>query len=341
MPERRHHELAATPAAGWVLDHLDHGRARPRRLRHRRADPRPVRRAVRRQPVDGRSAVRLVLAGPVRVRADPRTAVRPHRTQAGHPDLAVRHGHRQPRHRRRRRAVGAVPRADHRRRVGRQRVRRPGARSPNRRRRRSGRARSACSARRSASASCSARRSVAWRRWAARTCRSTSPAAIALVNGLRRHHPPAGDAPASAPRRAAGAALGAAAARLWRLAIVGVRRDRRVQRLRGDVRLLAKRRFDLDRSRHRRRSSSCIGLVLVIVQGGVIRPVVRPHRRSARSLPHRSELQRRRSRRPGVRRPLGRCSIAGARAVDRRPGADHAEPHHDGQRRGRSRPPAR
>ena len=119
---------ARRPAAGRVLDHLDDGRARPRRLRHHRAHPAAIRRAVRGQRPRGRTAVRLVLTGPVRVRAAPRAAVRPVRAQAGPPAVAVRHGARQLRHRRRRGVVGAVRRTDHRRRFGCQCGRGPGRR---------------------------------------------------------------------------------------------------------------------------------------------------------------------------------------------------------------------
>ena len=171
----------------------------------------------------------VVLAGPARLRAAARAAVRPHRAQAGHP------------HRR----CSAPPSAASSPAragalwllfVGRiidgasggsvsvaQACGRPTSPRPS-----SGRACSGCSARRSASASCSARRSAASPRWAARTCRSSSPP----PSPSSTRSPPSIRLPETPPRHAGGRVPTPASQRaerrrsLRRLALVGVPRRR-------------------------------------------------------------------------------------------------------------------
>ena len=82
-----HCESNASPEG--ILDDLDNGRARPRRLRDRCSDPCRIRRAIRRIWPDRRLAVRRILGRAVRMRTVARSAFGSSWSQTGDRDFTA------------------------------------------------------------------------------------------------------------------------------------------------------------------------------------------------------------------------------------------------------------
>ena len=148
-------------------------------------------------------------------------------------------------------------------------------------------------------------RSVAWRRSADHTFRSTSPACIALGQRGRRRS-------CACPRRGARSTVDVPAVRvacradLRRLAVVGFITGVLVHGLRGDVLPVRQAPVRPDRGEHLARVPRASGLVLVVMQGGVYHQLAR---RTAvgPAVPGRGGADRCRARVHRDRHHAGRC----------------------------------